>query len=165
MYVTVSFFVIFSPPFLTLHDLKHEILFFFHWLHFSTVQLPESSKRNFGLWSSLMSNGSREQTDKQVKVTVIETQFVRTDEASFKSVVHQFTGKDSKIGIPPRTSPIKPQVQRLKVPATAQSQMEVACASGASEASRAQNGMVDREEDFMEGLEPFLNDLYELIDS
>ncbi|KAJ8471450.1 hypothetical protein OPV22_025793 [Ensete ventricosum] len=32
-----------------------------------------------------------------VKVTVIETQFVETDSASFKSVVQRLTGKDSAV--------------------------------------------------------------------
>lgn len=114
----------------------------------------------------MMWDGWREQTNKQVKVTIIETQYVKTDAANFKSVVHQFTGKDSKVAVAPaHASPMRPKARRPTVPILAQSQMEVGnIASGGSEASRAlQNGMVDREAAFMEDLEPFLEDLYKLI--
>ena len=114
-----------------------------------------------------MAGGSREQ-DKQVKVTIIVTQFVETDEANFKSVVQQFTGKDSTVSMAPHTLPTRPQARRA-VPIMAQSQMEVMPnASRLSEASRAQNGMVnidfEHQAAFMEDFEPFLEDLYKLID-
>ncbi|KAF3328576.1 VQ motif-containing protein 10 [Carex littledalei] len=113
-----------------------------------------------------MAGGSREQ-DKQVKVTIIETRFVKTDEANFKSVVYQFTGKNSTVSMAPHTSPMRPQARRA-VPIMAPLQMEVPNASRLSEASRAQNGMVNidfqYQAAFMEDFEPFLEDLYKLID-
>jgi VQ motif len=116
-----------------------------------------------------MSNDLRKQlqANKQVKVTIIETQFVKTDEANFKSVVHQFTGKDSKTGAMPRTSPMGPQAPRPTVPIMAQSQMEVVNASSGtgSKTSRPQTSMVDREAAVMEDFESFLKDVYKFIDA
>ncbi|KAF3328575.1 VQ motif-containing protein 10 [Carex littledalei] len=132
-----------------------------------------------------MAGGSREQ-DKQVKVTIIETQFVKTDEANFKSVVHQFTGKDSMVAMAPRTLLTRPQARRAvptmaqsqmavpntsreseaqrAVPTMAQSQMEVPNASMESEVVTPQNGMANRDGAFMEDLEPLLEEFYKFID-
>ena len=133
-----------------------------------------------------MAGGSREQ-DKQVKVTIIETQFVKTDEANFKSVVQQFTGKDSMVAMAPRTLPTRPQARRAvpiltqlqmavsnpsreseeerAVPTMVQSQMEVPNATKESEAVTPQNGMANRSEAaFIEDLDPLLDEFYKFID-
>ncbi|KAK3424626.1 hypothetical protein EUGRSUZ_F01408 [Eucalyptus grandis] len=39
-----------------------------------------------------------------VKVVIIETQYVETDVASFKSVVQKLTGKDSTVAVSPNSS-------------------------------------------------------------
>lgn len=39
-----------------------------------------------------------------VKVVIINTQYIETDVASFKSVVQELTGKDSKVAVSPNSA-------------------------------------------------------------
>ncbi|XP_038976710.1 VQ motif-containing protein 10-like [Phoenix dactylifera] len=91
-----------------------------------------------------------------VRVTVIETKFVKTDAAHFKSVVQSLTGKDSTVTavVPERPRAIRGTVKLVE---------EINCGwRGGRQEELAQETMVVDKFEEMVAVEPCLEELYQL---
>ena len=91
-----------------------------------------------------------------MKVTVIETRFVKTDAAHFKLVVQSLTGKDSTASgvVPERPHAVRGKVQLVE---------ETNCGwrGGRQEELEHETMVVDKSGE-MVGTEPCLEELYQL---
>ncbi|KAG1335181.1 putative VQ motif-containing protein 1 [Cocos nucifera] len=91
-----------------------------------------------------------------VKVTVIETRFVKTDAAHFKSIVQSLTGKDSTATsvLPERPHAVRGTVQLVE-------ETNCGCRGGRQEELEQETMVVDKSQE-MVGTEPCLEELYSL---
>lgn len=87
-----------------------------------------------------------------VKVTVIETRFVKTDAAHFKSVVQSLTGKDST---PTGVVPERPHAVRLTVQLVEETNC---CWRGRREELEQEKMVVDKSEKVV-GMDPCFEEL------
>ena len=100
-----------------------------------------------------------------MKVTFIETTYFNTDADNFMALVQKLTGKEPLKANKMTLAQIAPQAYGAVVlPSTALSKMKAPCANEEFEieAAGAQN-VVDEVDSWIVDLEPYLDDLFELM--